>query len=197
MTDERLKRLLEWLDPDPKIAGQKYNEIRFVLTKRFARRGCHIPEELADRTMDRVMEKVFEVAPSYVGNPALYINKVGTYILFEYWKEVGKEQLALETFNHMENLRKEDEKEKKEGKEEKAARLKCLKECLAKLEAETRAFILSYYEGDKAAKAKPRKELRKKLADSLGVSTNVLRTRVQRAKAPLRKCIKDCLAGVR
>ena len=71
LTQAAFDSLLEWLDPDRARSGEKYEKIRLRLIKIFACRGCSIPEELADRTIDRVARKVGEVSHDYEGDPAL------------------------------------------------------------------------------------------------------------------------------
>ena len=46
--------LLEWLDPNLDLAGEKYEEIRRGLIKIFGYRGCSDAEGLADETINRV-----------------------------------------------------------------------------------------------------------------------------------------------
>ena len=173
VTVENFELLLAWLDPDRDIAGEKYEIIHFKLTKIFARRGCNSPEELADKTIDRVMQKVVQVAQNYVGDPARYFYAVAKKIFLEC----------------MRNRPDVDPLPKTYSSEYKELRLECLDECLDELEADNKEFILQYYQGEKGSKIKHRKEL----ADSLGITVEALRTRVQRIKKTLRKCVKDCL----
>jgi RNA polymerase sigma factor (sigma-70 family) len=174
LTTEGFEILLKWLDPDRETAGEKYEEIHFKLTKIFARRGCNNPEELADKTIDRVIQKITEIASSYRGDPKLYFYGVAKNIFLEYVK-------APTAFRPLPQPYPPDLKEQQ---------YRCLDECLTELGAEKRAFILQYYEGEKRSKIRRRKEL----ADSLGITLVTLRTRMQRLKATLRKCVKDCLA---
>src|SRR5262245_21687271 len=57
MTPEEFDRLLLWLNPDRDKAGEKYEWIRKRLIKIFVCRGCNVPEELADKTINRVARK--------------------------------------------------------------------------------------------------------------------------------------------
>ena len=51
LTQAVFEQLLDWLDADRDVAGQRYEEIRRRLIKIFVCRGCIVPEELADRTI--------------------------------------------------------------------------------------------------------------------------------------------------
>jgi DNA-directed RNA polymerase specialized sigma24 family protein len=172
-TIENFELLLAWLDPDRDIAGEKYEIIHLKLTKIFARRGCNSPEELADKTIDRVMQKVVQVAQNYVGDPARYFYAVAKKIFLECMRpRPDVDPLPQIYYSEYKELRHA-----------------CLEECLDELEADNKELILRYYQGEKESNIKQRKEL----ADSLGITAETLRTRVQRIKNTLRKCVKDCL----
>ena len=84
LSQESFDALLDWLDPDREVAGQKYEDIRQRLIRIFASRGCAAAEDLSDETINRVANKVREVRPTYVGNPALYFYAVGNKVHREY-----------------------------------------------------------------------------------------------------------------
>ncbi len=86
LTPEAFNQLLDWLGPDRETAGKSYEEIRRRLIKIFTVRGCHIPEELADETFNRVGKKVAELAADYVGDPSLYFFGVAHKVFLEYLK---------------------------------------------------------------------------------------------------------------
>jgi RNA polymerase sigma factor (sigma-70 family) len=67
-------------------------------------------------------------------------------------------------------------------------RIECLEKCLSKLPPETRALVVSYYEGEEAAKINNRK----RMAEALGISLNSLRTRTHRIREKLEECIIHC-----
>jgi hypothetical protein len=54
---EAFDQLLTWLNPDRERSGKKYEEIRKRLITIFTCRGCLIPKELSDETIDRVVTK--------------------------------------------------------------------------------------------------------------------------------------------
>src|SRR5437016_12554129 len=63
INQEQFDQLLSWLSPDRNTAAEKYEWIRKRLIKMFVCRGSNIPEDLADRTVNRVARKLREVLP--------------------------------------------------------------------------------------------------------------------------------------
>ena len=165
--------LLAWLDPDRDRAGQRYEEIRLRLIKIFARRGCSVPEELTDETMNRVSRKVHEIANTYVGDPALYFYGVAQNVFLEHVKKHAEPKPLplpdppdLNERNH-----------------------NCLDECLDRLDSASRSIVLEYYQDDGGRKINHRKEL----AAQLGIALDSLRMRIHRIRATLQQCVLECL----
>jgi hypothetical protein len=71
-------RLLGWLDADAAAAATKYEETRNALMKYFESRGCHTPEDLADKTIDRVAKRIEEGVELWVDEPARYFYGVAS-----------------------------------------------------------------------------------------------------------------------
>ncbi|PYP89570.1 MAG: hypothetical protein DMF61_02560 [Blastocatellia bacterium AA13] len=169
--------MLRWLDPDCERAAEKYEVIRSKLIRMFARKGCWMAEELTDITMTRVANKVHEIAPTYIGNPALYFYGVAQNVYREWLK-------------WLDDQRKAQSPPPPDTPEVNELRLLCLDGCLEKLDPDSREFIIEYYRADKRAKI----DCRKALADRFGVALNAIRMRAHRTKATLHQCIKGCLA---
>jgi DNA-directed RNA polymerase specialized sigma24 family protein len=176
---EAFDRMLAWLDSDRERAGQKYEEIRCGLIKIFVCQGCIDPEGLADETIDRVIQKVPEIAPNYAGNPALYFSGVARYILLEYKSRMA--QLRLLPHDPLRQIEEDDEDIERE--------YECLDHCIERLTPANRELILEYYRGEKRAMI----ENRKRLAEKMGVTLNALRVRVDRIRNNLQKCVANCL----
>lgn len=70
LTQESFDKLLAWLHPDREQAGQSYEVIRRTLISYFLNRGCNLPEELADETINRIAQKIDERVNRYMGDPA-------------------------------------------------------------------------------------------------------------------------------
>lgn len=176
LTRRSFDELLAWLDRDRQRAGRKYEEIRSALVRIFVCQGCAAPEDLADKTIDRVIGKVPEIAPTYVGNPALYFSAVARFILIEYKQRNAEASLTIDP---AENAEEEDIEPEYE----------CLDKCLQKLTSKNRDLILGYYQGEGQAKIDNRREL----AERLGLSLNALRVRADRIRASLEECVNRCL----
>ncbi len=172
------ERLLDWLDQNRETAAQKYETIRQKLIRIFCGRGCFAAEELADETFDRVTSKLPAIIENYTGEPALYFYGVANKIHLEWLRKQAKtEQLEFE-----ERLPAKDAPESD-------AEFVCLENCLAQLPAEQHRLIIDYYQKQKSRKI----ELRKQMADRLGVSAGTLQTRIYRLRQRLRECVSDCV----
>jgi DNA-directed RNA polymerase specialized sigma24 family protein len=173
LKQEDFDRLLSWLDPDPERAGVVYERIRWRLIAILASRGCRIPEELADDTIDRVARRVVDIQQSYVGDKAIYFLGVMNNVHHEYLKQpVIPRPLELD-----------DDVETKERTHS------CLDKCLDKLAPNSRQVIERYYAENKRAKI----DLRKRIAAEFGISLNTLRLRALRIREKLQVCIEQCL----
>jgi len=167
-------RLLTWLDSDPERAGEIYEKIRWRLIAILASRGCRVPEELADETIDRVARRVADIEATYVGEKAIYFLGVLNNVHHEYLKRpviLHPAQVIA------------DDTDKKEQT------YVCLERCLEKLNSNSRTLIESYYSAEKQARI----DLRKRLAQQFGISISVLRLRTLRIRQKLQTCIEQCL----
>ena len=173
LSQEAFDQLLFWLNPDREAAGTKYEEIRRRLIKIFTCRGCLTPQDLADDTINRVAKRVSEIAPSYVGDPALYFLGVAHNVCLEYFRKKPEPEPPPP----------DDPSEQKEKVDE------CLEECMQRLTPKTRELILDYYREEKHSKIDHRKEL----AQQLGIAMNALRIQAHRIRAKLQECVFDCL----
>jgi DNA-directed RNA polymerase specialized sigma24 family protein len=171
-------KMLAWLDPDRDSAGEKYEAIRSRLIKILAYRGCFEAEDMADETINRVVNKIDTLIENYDGDPSYYFLGVANNVHREFLKKPrGAElpdQLTQPEPVHI------NEKEKEFG---------CLENCLKKLPNAQRGMLLDYYRGDRSAKI----DNRKKLAESGGISVGALHVKVFRLRAEMQKCVTNCL----
>lgn len=177
ISQDNFEGLLNWLDADRERAGRKYESIRSRLIKIFYARGCHLAEELADETIDRVARKTEDFHGSYQGDQALYFYAVAKIILLEY-SRIPK-PAALPDISA----------EEKSDPEEIEHYYECLEKCLQSFMPVQREFISRYYREEKRAKIKERRILEQEL----GVSNKVLRMRAFRIKKILQKCVVGCV----
>ena len=173
LAQEDFDRLLGWLDEDRDQAALTYERIRRRLITIFAARGCSVPEELADETIDRVARRVLEIADSYTGDKARYFFGVANNVHHEYLKRPALSE-------QYETVEAAPDQERIHG---------CLEHCLRRLAEADRAMILSYFGHEKGAKV----DLHKQMAGDLGITINTLRLRILRTKQKLGPCIERCL----
>ena len=175
LKQEDFERLLAWLDEDRERAGILYEKIRWRLMTILAARGCPLPEELADETIDRVARRVADIQETYVGDKALYFLGVANNVHHEYLKRPAIPEPPPP----------DDDVEDKERVHH------CLESCLENLPEDSKHLIRRYYAEDKQAKI----DLRKQLAEELGVSISNLRLRALRIREKLQTCIERCLSS--
>jgi DNA-directed RNA polymerase specialized sigma24 family protein len=191
LTPEAFDRLLAWLDADRERAGEEYEQIRQRLMRFFKWRGCALPEEYTDITIDRVIKRINEGVDLRVADPYLYFHGVALKVLKEHWKEAerGVETLAelpvaqFPTHSPIESREHELEKIDHER------RLDCLEDCLQKLPADSLALLTQYHQGERRTKIENRNQLSKRL----NIPLNTLRIRAFRIRSELAKCIERCL----
>jgi len=173
LTQESFDALLTWLDPQREQAGHKYEDIRSRLIKIFTCRGCHEPEDLADETINRVINKLKEIESVYAGDRARYFYGVANKVHLEYLRR--KPAVRAPTIAP--------------GSDQEERDFNCLEKCMDQLTPENRELVLQYYQQEKKAKIDHRKLLAKKL----GIAVNALRIRAFRIRASLQTCVQECL----
>ena len=173
LTQEGFDQLLVWLNPDREEAGKKYEDIRRRLIKIFTCRGCTIPEELTDETINRVTRKLPEISNHYVGDPCLYFYGVAKYVFHEH---VRKKPVL-------------DPPPVSDSTEDEEQVAVCMEECLQGLAPKSRELILNYYQDERHAKIVQRK----RLAERLGMGPNALRIQACRIRGSLYQCVQECL----
>ncbi|HEV7642763.1 MAG TPA: hypothetical protein VGO50_02370 [Pyrinomonadaceae bacterium] len=186
VTKEHFDTLLRWLDPNPEIAGQKFEKIRASLIQVFLVRGCCDAEELTDETIDRVAQKSPRLIESYVGQPVLYFYGVAHRVYLE-WLRKEKKKKELLVFNSYQS----NGIESKEDDDDDLA-FTCLESCLENLTVVQRKLVLDYYR-EEAGYAKI--EYRKVLSAKLGITVNALHIKIFRIRASLEKCVTNCVVA--
>lgn len=177
---DTFETLLKWLAHDRESAGEKYEQIRHSLIQILNWNGAINAEDLADKTINRVANKLPEIAKKYQGDPALYFYGVAKNLLRQQQKR--EQQLSLQDLDFP------SLEDREEGVSD--AVYECLERCLAYLPAFDREVVTEYYEGETSSKIK----LRKELAQRLKIEPNALRVKIHRIRVSLEKCLEDCLA---
>ena len=180
MSASELTTLVDWLDRDAPRApdGAAYVSMHARLIAYFARKGCRAPEELADATMERVSRRLREAGSITGVAPAQFCYITARYVFLEDLRRPDR-QVAL--------LREPaapptDDTAGREGI------MRCLDDCLGRLDAQNRELILEYYGGS----TEDRIAVRRRLASRLGVTANALAIRASRLRDSLRDCLGRC-----
>jgi DNA-directed RNA polymerase specialized sigma24 family protein len=173
LSQEQFDALLNWLAPEREQAGQKYEEIRTRLIKIFTCRGCYEPEDLADETINRVINRLTEIQGHFKGDQARYFYGVANKVHLEY--------LRRKQLQHIDAPKSDSSRVE--------AEFKCLEHCLNQLSAENRHLVVQYYQLERQARI----DQRKTLAKEFGIKLNALRIRAHRIRATLLECVQECL----
>lgn len=179
LTQDSFDRLLIWLHPDPEEAGKLYVKIRSDLTRKFSSHGCSHPDKLADITIDRVAQKLEEIADTYKGDREPYFHRVAYYVLLEsFAKHVDEVELSddlqIVAPSDIDSVEPEFD---------------CLEKCIERLAAQKQNLIRNYYQGDKGVKIRRRQEL----ASTFELELPALRIKALRIRQDLKGCIIQCL----
>jgi len=175
LTRPAFVRLLGWLDADAAAAAKKYEDTRRALIKYFESRGCHTPEDHADKTIDRVARRIDDGVELWVEEPARYFYGVAKHVLQEYYRRQSDSwNRALYAADDPETLQR---------------RFDSMGRCLDKLPPEARELLVEYCSAEKRGK----EQARLALAERLGISINTLRLRVHRLREQLGRCVRGCM----
>jgi DNA-directed RNA polymerase specialized sigma24 family protein len=176
------EKMLDWLDKDRDIAGQKYEGIRLSLIKILDYRGCLDSEAVADIVFDRVARRIDFLIDGFQGDPALYFFSVARKVFLEYRRQPEMLELPHSISEKNNQNHSEDDIQPE---------YECLKKCLLTLSNEKRDLIIEYYGNEKKAKAKSHKQF----AKNAGIKTKTLHVRAHRVRLFLQKCVLKCLNG--
>jgi DNA-directed RNA polymerase specialized sigma24 family protein len=173
LTEEAFAKFLACLDPDPARAAEKYEALREALVKFLDWRGAPFPEELVDETFNRVTRKLEEGEP--IRDATTYCHGVARLVFLQSLERPGNKRVELEELS-MIAIPEPDVSD---------ARRECLNHCLRQLPAENRKLIIEYYRKDGRRKI----DHRVAMAERLGIPLNALRSRAQRIRDKLERCI--------
>jgi len=178
LTEEAFAKFLACLDPDKERAGETYEMLRLKLMKFFDWRGAHFPEECVDETFNRVARKL-ESGES-IRDVATYSHGVARMVLLEALRSPENKSLSLDDLSETGAT--------SPAPEEADVRRDCFERCLSDLPPESRLLILEYYRDERRSKI----DNRLSLAMTLGIPIDALRSRAQRVRNRLEKCISLC-----
>jgi DNA-directed RNA polymerase specialized sigma24 family protein len=175
LTEEGFAKFLACLDPEPSRAGEKYEALREALVKFLDWRGALFPEELVDEIFNRVTRKLEE--GETIRDMPNYCHGVARLVFLQSLERLGNKRVELEELS-MIAIPQPDVTD---------VRQECLDRCLRQLPAENRELIIEYYRREGRQKSDQRVEM----AERLGIPLNALRSRVQRIRDKLERCIRQ------
>lgn len=182
ITAAGLERLLLRLDPDVDRAALAYEQLRRTLVKFFDWRGGWPPDECADETLDRLARKLEDVV---VDNIRQYARGIARLVLLE--RRRHRHASLTDADANLAAARAADPAESADDSE----RLRdCFEQCLDGFPINSRTLVIDYYSGERSAKIVNRR----RLASTLGLSDNALRSRVQRLRDRLEHCVHECVS---
>ena len=173
-----LPLLLASLHSDERRAAVLYEEIRYRLIRFFRLNRPHEAEDLADQVLDRVARKLSDGIA--IERVEFYTVGVARFVLRERLAASVREARAQQEIAYLE--------QSKPASEPIDAELysAALAKCLQRLVHADRGMILSYYGADGAMRIM----VRKRLAESLGISQNALHNRALRLRKQLEQCVE-------
>lgn len=184
ITSTSFELLLSRLDKDdPSSAAERYETLRMKLVRTLVWKGC--PESEADSLADTVLDRVAAKLESGIEIRSInsYSLEVLRFVHLEYRRRhreeaVGDEEMPVVAVGP-------------EHPEDPDDRLRCLRKCLGEVvpNDRDRKLITGYYDLDAGDKLK---NIRKQLADSLGMTMVNLKVRACRLRDRLERCIGDC-----
>ena len=173
ITKEQFDSLLSWLSDDRELAGRKYETIRAGLVRVFVSKGFNDAEDLADETIDRVVNRLADIRDTYDGEPSRYFYGVARNVLRE---QMRRRELATEVTSIWVDPQPTSEERE------------CLDKCLQTLPDPKRDLILDYYLYEGHEKI----EQHKQMAADLAISEGALRVRVHHLRVRLEVCVREC-----
>jgi DNA-directed RNA polymerase specialized sigma24 family protein len=176
LTEEAFAKFLHCLDPDPARAGEKYQELHEMLVKFLDWRGAPFPEDLVDEAFNRVTRKLDE--GETIRDLPAYCHSVARLVFLQSLEHPGSKRVELENLPPIAIPEPEVTDVRRE----------CLNHCLRQLTAENRELITEYYRKEKREKI----DHRTSMAEKLGIPLNALRSRAQRIRNKLERCIMRC-----
>jgi DNA-directed RNA polymerase specialized sigma24 family protein len=179
ITAEAFEKFLAVLSSDSQEAGMQYEVLRIKCIRYFEWKSSSRPEHLADKTLDRVVQKIDQ--GTVITNIKAYVAGVARHV----WQEEHDPFVSLE-----ENLPSGLAVAPSQADDDDPdPQLICFDRCLEELSPENRKLLLAYFQ----EQGRDKIDNRIQLAENLGIPLNALRIRVFRIKKTLEGCIEKCL----
>lgn len=183
------ERLLERLDPERNRAGEKYEDLRWILIQFFDWNSFVHAEDLADETLNRVARKLAEKEILDVG---AYAWAVAKNIRHEVQNKTRRLVAISELPDSGTSLAHDADTEREiQDLIDKQRQLECMERCLQRLPKEERELFLAYHnpQGNPSL-------ARQRLAADCALTIGALRIKMIRLREKLQKCTERCTASV-
>jgi hypothetical protein len=179
--------LLRQLDSNGERAAEKYLVLKGKLEKLFSWKHPSLDADtLADVTLDRVAIKLS--TGEKIENISAYTLAVARFVGLE------AERKNLRTANFEKSGEyKEPSLDYLIEEENSGIRLSCFKHCLAELTPQDQQILTGYFSFDKEISYRELSNIRKDLANKLGLKYGALRVKILRIRVRLEDCVKECV----
>ena len=179
-------KLLHLFDNDP----NRLLRCREKLVRRFILEFHEDGEDLADETLKRVLLVLEREEIRITTSIEAFISGFATNIIHEVRRRSSQREIPLDDLPSAKEPRLTSPEELLLACTEEEDLRTCFKQCLNELPPSDRAMLISYY--DLEPDEKP-KEVRERMARSLGLTSSQLRKRAFNLRKELEVCIKNCL----
>lgn len=179
---EIMDAFLVWLGGDRASGANEYETVRRRLILLFQYRGCHVPEELTDETIDRTARAITKPDFQSIGAPSAYLRGVARNVYYEWLRKHRRLRMEQLEVSHYDTVAPAQPEETEDTPHQ------CLENCMNALSSDKRSLIVRYYQNERKAKI----DNRELLAKEKGVGLNALRIQVFRIRNSLRKCVEGC-----
>ena len=183
---DKLRRLL---GDDPQVADERLERLRSKLIHRFAAARCADPEDLAQKTICRVLEAL-EKGKQITTQIEHYAAGVATNIIREQWKTSPQRLVPIEELRPDQEPCTEPFDRLLTQLSEDQVLSGCLQSCLAGLAQAERELLVEYYATSDDLLAK---DIRERMAGSLRLTRDQLRRRAFNLRRRLEVCMNQCL----
>jgi DNA-directed RNA polymerase specialized sigma24 family protein len=180
---QALATFLDQLTPGSEGVGARYERLRERLVMLFRCRGCAMPEDLADETIDRVGRRLVEGVVLTRGDIIGYAMGTAEYVA----KEARRRDLRIVPFAAEELPAAHGAEPVDEAAVRTRARL--VGRALAEIPGPERRLLLLYIKGKAPERAR--------LAAEAGLALNALRIRIHRLRVRLETRVAELSKGAR
>jgi DNA-directed RNA polymerase specialized sigma24 family protein len=185
VSSEDYQRLLAHFSNDERRAEQEFMEFRDRLIGLFNWRQCQNPELQADEAFARAARSK---DLNDVRDIRKFVHEFARLVALERGRSQRREPVQIGDLERLASIEALTGTAGAEDRKVREIKFQCLDSCLSKLPRRDRKLLLDYYREEKTEKLK----LRKLLAETLGIGTGTLSTRLNRLRAKIAPCCKDC-----